>query len=57
MRAVIASAAFFAIYHPPLAWPPVFLLGAANCLLFKKTGSLIPCVALHMIYNCVVLSL
>jgi len=57
MRAVVASAAFFAIYHPPLAWPPVFLLGAANCLLFKKTGSLIPCIALHMVYNCVVLSM
>jgi len=54
--AILGSAAFFAIYHPLLAWPPVFLLGATNCLLFKKTGKLVPCVLLHMIYNAVVLS-
>jgi len=54
-RAVVGSAAFFAIYHPPLSWLPVGLLGAANCLLFKKTGRLAPAVLLHMIYNAVVL--
>jgi hypothetical protein len=53
---ILASAAFFAIYHPPLAWPPVFLVGATNCWLFRKTGKLYPCVLLHMIYNAVVLS-
>jgi membrane protease YdiL (CAAX protease family) len=52
--AVLGSAAFFAIYHPPIAWLPVALLGAANALLFKKTGSLAPAVALHMVYNAVV---
>ena len=35
---------------------PVFLLGATNAYLFKKTGKLAPCVLLHMIYNAVVLS-
>jgi membrane protease YdiL (CAAX protease family) len=55
-RAVVGSAAFFAIYHPPLSWLPVALLGAANALLFKKTGRLAPAVLLHMIYNAVVLS-
>jgi membrane protease YdiL (CAAX protease family) len=54
-RAVVGSAAFFAIYHPPLSWLPVGLLGAANCILFKKTGRLAPAVLLHMIYNAVVL--
>ncbi|MGO9087718.1 MAG: type II CAAX prenyl endopeptidase Rce1 family protein [Candidatus Sulfotelmatobacter sp.] len=54
-RAVAASAAFFAIYHPALAWPPVVLLGATNALLFKKTGRLAPAVILHMVYNAVVL--
>ena len=39
-RAVVGSAAFFAIYHPPLAWLPVGLLGASNALLFKSTGRL-----------------
>ena len=54
-QAVAGSAAFFAIYHPALAWPPVALLGAANALLFKKTGRLAPAVVLHMVYNAVVL--
>jgi membrane protease YdiL (CAAX protease family) len=54
-RAILASAAFFAVYHPPLAWLPVVLLGATNALLFKKTGRLAPAVLLHMVYNAVVL--
>jgi membrane protease YdiL (CAAX protease family) len=53
--ALIGSAAFFAIYHPPLAWPPVFAVGLANAWLFKKTGHLGACVALHMAYNTVVM--
>lgn len=55
-RAVVGSAAFFAIYHPPLSWLPVALLGVANALLFKKTGRLAPAVILHMVYNAVVLT-
>ena len=55
-RAVVGSAAFFAIYHPPLGWVPVALLGATNALLFKKTGQLAPAVVLHMVYNAFVLS-
>jgi membrane protease YdiL (CAAX protease family) len=54
-RAVIGSAAFFAIYHPPLSWLPVGLLGVANALLFKKTGRLAPAVVLHMVYNAIVI--
>ena len=55
-RAVVGSAAFFAIYHPPLSWLPVGLLGISNALIFKKTGLLAPAVLLHMVYNAVVLS-
>ena len=55
-RAVAGSAAFFAIYHPALSWLPVGLLGAANALLYKKTGRLTPAIMLHMVYNAVVLS-
>ena len=55
-RAVAGSAAFFAIYHGPMSWIPVGLLGAANALLFKRTGRLAPAVMLHMVYNAVVLS-
>jgi membrane protease YdiL (CAAX protease family) len=54
-RAVLGSAAFFAVYHSPLAWLPVVLLGAANALMFKKTGRLVPAVVLHLVYNAVVL--
>jgi membrane protease YdiL (CAAX protease family) len=54
-HAVLGSAAFFAIYHQPLAWLPVGLLGIANALLFKKTGRLAPAILLHMVYNAVVL--
>jgi hypothetical protein len=53
-RAVLGSAAFFAIYHPPTSWLPVGLLGAANAILFKKSGRLAPAILLHMLYNAVV---
>jgi membrane protease YdiL (CAAX protease family) len=55
-RAVMGSAAFFAIYHQPLSWLPVGLLGITNALIFKKTGRLAPAVILHMVYNAVVLA-
>jgi membrane protease YdiL (CAAX protease family) len=54
-RAVLGSAAFFAIYHSPLAWLPVGLVGVTNALVFRKTGWLAPAVVLHMVYNAVVL--
>jgi membrane protease YdiL (CAAX protease family) len=56
-RAVLGSAAFFAIYHPPASWLPVGMLGVATALLFKKTGRLAPAVGLHMVYNAVVIGL
>ena len=51
---MLASSLFFTVYHPVLAWIPVFTLGVLNCLLFKKSGKLLPAVALHMVYNLVV---
>ncbi|MBO0721758.1 MAG: CPBP family intramembrane metalloprotease, partial [Blastocatellia bacterium] len=54
-RAVLASAAFFAVYHPALSWPLVVLVGITNAVIFKKTGRLAPAVILHMVYNAVVL--
>jgi membrane protease YdiL (CAAX protease family) len=54
--AIIGSAAFFAVYHTPLAWLPVSLLGVCNALIFKKSGRLAPAVILHMVYNAVVLT-
>jgi membrane protease YdiL (CAAX protease family) len=53
-KAVLGSAAFFTVYHPTLAWIPVFTVGAVNAILFKKSGKLLPAIALHMAYNLVV---
>ncbi len=51
--AIGGSAAFFAIYHPVLAWLPVGVLGVGNAALFRRSGSLAPAVLLHMVYNAV----
>jgi membrane protease YdiL (CAAX protease family) len=53
--ALVLSSAYFAIYHPPVAWIPVAGLGLLNAGLFKRTGSLIPCVLCHMAYNTILL--
>lgn len=53
-RAMVGSAAYFAIYHPPLSWIPVFLLGLCCAALFKKTGRLWVCVFCHAAYNLIV---
>jgi len=53
-KAVLGSAAFFTVYHPTLAWVPVFTVGVVNAILFKKSGKLLPAIALHMAYNLVV---
>jgi membrane protease YdiL (CAAX protease family) len=53
-RAILGSACFFAIYHPPLAWVPVAAVGAASAILFKRAEHLLPCVLLHAAYNAVI---
>lgn len=50
-RAVLGSAAFFAVYHPPIYWLPMFLLGVLSAMLFRRTGRLFPCLLLHVIYQ------
>jgi membrane protease YdiL (CAAX protease family) len=56
-RAIVGSAVFFAIYHPPISWLPVGCLGLLNAWLFKSTGRLAPCVLCHMAYNAIVVGL
>lgn len=56
-RATAGSALFFTVMHPPAAWVPVGLLAVANAELFKRTGRLGPAIALHMVYNAVVVGL
>jgi membrane protease YdiL (CAAX protease family) len=53
-QAVLASAGFFAIYHPPTSWLPVACVGAANAVLFRHSQSLWPAVVLHTTYNALV---
>ncbi|MFO0982902.1 MAG: CPBP family intramembrane glutamic endopeptidase [Planctomycetota bacterium] len=53
-KAVLGSALFFTIYHQPLGWPVVMLVGIFNALLFKLSGRLAPCVVAHLSYNAVV---
>lgn len=50
-RAVVLSAAFFALFHPPLAWIPVACVGLVTAWLFQTTRHLLPSVACHVAYN------
>ena len=53
--AIAASAALFAIVHPPLSVIPVFGLGIACAFAFEKTKTLLAPMVAHAIYNAVVL--
>ncbi|HSD37905.1 MAG TPA: CPBP family intramembrane glutamic endopeptidase [Rhodocyclaceae bacterium] len=48
-RAAILSSALFAILHPAVL--PQFCMGLLSCLLLVRTGSLWPCIALHVTNN------
>jgi len=52
--AILASAAIFAIVHPPISALPVFGLGVAAALAFEKSRLLVAPVVAHMVYNAVV---
>jgi hypothetical protein len=49
--ASVASAAIFAIVHPPVAVLPVFILGVVAALSYARTGLLIAPIVVHAIYN------
>jgi hypothetical protein len=51
--AILASAAIFAIVHPPLSFVPVFGLGVAAALAFERSGSLLAPILAHALYNAV----
>ena len=50
-RAVVANGVIFAIVHPPIAFPAVFLLGVVTALVFRRTRSLWPAILTHAVYN------
>jgi hypothetical protein len=57
LPAILASAAVFAIVHPPASMIPVFGLGVCAALAFDRTKMLLAPMIAHAIYNAVVLAL
>ena len=55
--AVLASAALFAIVHPPFSVIPVFGLGIATALSFQRSGFLLAPIITHATYNACVIFL
>jgi hypothetical protein len=53
----LASAAIFAIVHPPIAVVPVFGLGLAAALVYNRSRLLIGPMAAHATYNALILGL
>jgi ABC-2 type transport system permease protein len=53
--AVLASAAVFAIVHPPLSFLPVFGLGVGAALALEGSGLLLAPILAHVIYNAAVI--
>jgi membrane protease YdiL (CAAX protease family) len=49
--AILASAAIFAIIHPPLSVLPVFVLGITAALAYERTGLLLAPMAAHAVFN------
>jgi ABC-2 type transport system permease protein len=53
---VLASAAIFAVVHPPAAVIPVFGLGVAAALVYEATGLLLGPMIVHAVYNAAVVA-
>jgi membrane protease YdiL (CAAX protease family) len=53
--ALITSALLFAIVHPGISFPPVFLLGLATAWLYSRTGRIALPMLLHAAYNAAVI--
>ena len=51
-RALVLNAVLFALVHIlPTSWPPIFVLGVLFTLLYERTGSIWPAVAVHGAMN------
>lgn len=51
LHAAVASAALFAVVHPPVAMPPVFVLGLCTAFAYRRNGGLLAPVTTHALYN------
>jgi ABC-2 type transport system permease protein len=56
LPAIAASAAVFAIVHPPVSMIPVFLLGVCAALAYDRTKLLLAPMIAHGLYNAIVLA-
>lgn len=52
--ATLASAAVFAIVHPPIAMAPVFLVGVLTAVAYARTGALLAPMIVHAVHNAIV---
>jgi ABC-2 type transport system permease protein len=55
LQAILASAAVFAIVHPPVSIIPVFGLGVCAAFAYERTKTLLAPMLAHAIYNAAVL--
>ncbi|HLH91843.1 MAG TPA: type II CAAX endopeptidase family protein [Xanthobacteraceae bacterium] len=55
--AVLASAAIFAIVHPPVSVVPVFVLGLCTAVVYARTRMLAASMITHALYNAAVIAL
>ena len=53
--ATLASAAIFAIVHPPAFFVPVFIMSVCAALVYERTGMLATPIIVHAIYNAAML--
>jgi membrane protease YdiL (CAAX protease family) len=53
--AMLASAAIFAVIHPPLSMLPVFVLGVCTAWTYERSKTLLAPMLVHAVYNAVVL--
>jgi membrane protease YdiL (CAAX protease family) len=55
LAATFASAAIFAIVHPPMSVIPVFFMAVCAALIYERTKILAAPMTVHAVYNAAVL--
>jgi membrane protease YdiL (CAAX protease family) len=55
-RAALGSALLFAVVHPMVSSPVVFLLGLATAFVYSRGGMLLGSIVTHMVYNAAVIA-
>ncbi|NGZ85750.1 CPBP family intramembrane glutamic endopeptidase [Duganella aceris] len=56
LPAMLASAAIFAVIHPPLSMLPVFVLGLCTAWTYERSKTLLAPMLVHAVYNAAVLA-